>query len=120
MNATVLVYESESETDRKKRVTRRPPMPDAHADVALGDINDVCALIRMSPSWVHNSVSQGEFPSPVIRKPRCTRWRISDVREYIQGLVAKAASDPAAGEVTRAKAKVASAAAKAKREGAPE
>lgn len=90
-------------------------MPDAHADVALGDIHDVCALMRVSPSWVHDKVGRGEFPAPVLRAPRCTRWQIAHVREYIQKIIDKAALDPRTGEATRQLSKRASDGAKAKR-----
>ena len=115
MNASTLVSDPTTKTERKTRATRRPPMPDAHSDVALGDIHDVCALIRMSPSWVHDQVSRGEFPAPVIRAPRCTRWQIAHVREYIFKIIEKAAIDPHAGEATRQLSKRASDGAKAKR-----
>ncbi len=74
---------NEATRDARKRPIVRPPLPDAHADVALADINDLRALIRMSASWIHEEVRHGRFPEPVIREPRCTRWRISDVRAWL-------------------------------------
>lgn len=99
----------------RARPTRRPPLPDAHSDVSLGDIKDVCALIRMSASWVHAEVSAGRFPAPAIRRPRCTRWRIADVRKNILDRCADSAADAETAAFVTARATKASAAAKAKR-----
>ncbi len=65
------------------RKTVRPPLPEAHADVALADINDLEALTRMKRSWLHEAVREGRFPAPVIRGSRCTRWKMSDVRSWL-------------------------------------
>ncbi len=75
------------------RPTRRPPLPEAHADVSLGDINDLRALTRMSASWIHDAVRAGNFPRPVIQVPRCTRWRIADVRAWLMERINKASDD---------------------------
>ena len=115
MNASLLQVHPIPKPEPKERATRRPPMPDAHSDVALADIHDVCALVRMSPSWVHDRVAKGEFPAPVIREPRCTRWQIAHVREHIQKIVNKAAADPRAGDATRQMSKRASDGARSKR-----
>ena len=74
------------------RPTVRPPLPDAHSDVALGDINDLRALTRMSASWIHDAVRDGRFPAPVIREPRCTRWKIADIRGWIIDRVTQSTS----------------------------
>ena len=65
------------------RPTVRPPISQTNGDVALADITDVCALSRMSPSWVWDEVKEGRLPAPVIRLPRCTRWRLADVRAWL-------------------------------------
>lgn len=75
------------------RPTVRPPLPDAHADVSLGDINDLRALTRMSASWIHDAVRDGRFPAPVIRERRCTRWRIADVRKWLVDCAEKSNSN---------------------------
>ena len=100
---------------RKSRSTHRPPLSKAHADVALCDITDVCALLRMSGSWIYAEVSAGRFPAPAIRQPRCSRWRIADVRAYLIERTAGGAFNIQAGAPVTARAIGASAAAKAKR-----
>ena len=84
-----------------------------HADVALADIGDIRSLIRASSSSIHEAVRVGEFPAPVIRKPRFTRWRLADVRAWL--IHQAATEDPVAASRVIAKAKKASLAAQAKR-----
>lgn len=43
----------------------------------------------MSVSWWHEAVRQGRAPAPVIRGPRCTRWRSSDVQSFWEELAEK-------------------------------
>jgi predicted DNA-binding transcriptional regulator AlpA len=88
--ATPPKFELSENAETKSRPSRRPPLSEAHADLALADITDVCALLRMSKSWVHDAIVRGAFPSPVIRKPRCTRWRLADVRAWLEGLSSEA------------------------------
>jgi predicted DNA-binding transcriptional regulator AlpA len=98
---------------KTKSNSARPPLPEAHADVALVDIKDVCALIRMSSSWVHDEVRARRFPQPLRYGPRCTRWTMASIRAW---LVERAAQPQgAAAEQVVARAKKASAAAQAKR-----
>lgn len=106
-----------AKTDPKPtaRPTVRPPLPEAHADVALADITDICALVRMSASWVHNERAAGRFPAPVIREPRCTRWKIADIRAWLIERATQSAADTKTTELVTARAKKASTAAQAKR-----
>jgi predicted DNA-binding transcriptional regulator AlpA len=103
------------EATKKSRPTVRPPLPQAHADLALGDINDVKSIIRMGASWIHEAVRDGRFPPPVIRGSRCTRWKISDVRRWLTDLTQSAAANAEAAKQMTARAKKASDAAQAKR-----
>lgn len=91
------------------------PLPADLADVALLDIRDVCAAMRMSASWVHDEVRAGRFPAPVIRESRCTRWRAADVRQHLIAHASNAATDRRPAELVMARARKASAAAQAKR-----
>ena len=91
------------------------PLPADLADVALLDIKDVCAVVRMSASWVHDATRTHRFPAPVIRKSRCTRWRSGDVRAWLVDRAETVAADAQAGEQVTVRATKASAAAKAKR-----
>lgn len=89
------------------------PLPADLADVAFLDISDVCAAVRMSASWVHDEVRARRFPQPLRFGPRCTRWTVASIRQY---LIERATqSQPEAAELTTARAKKASAAALAKR-----
>jgi predicted DNA-binding transcriptional regulator AlpA len=85
------------------------------ADVALLTADDVSTLVRKSHSWLFDAVRRGVFPAPVIREPRCTRWRASTVRAHLLELFERAENDPANGATTRAKSTKASQAAQAKR-----
>ena len=92
-----------SGTQKKARPTVRPPLPEVHVDVALGDINDVRALVRMSASWVHEQVRLSKFPQPQRYGPRCTRWRIADIRQYLIERAALPQAEAAALAASRAK-----------------
>ena len=100
---------------KKARLTVRPALPDAHADVALGDLKDVCSIIRMGPSWVHAEVAAGRFPQPLRWGPRCTRWPISVVRNWLLERRALAEADTEAATFVKMRAAKASAAAKQER-----
>lgn len=89
------------------------------ADVAFLDINDVCAVARMSASWIHDEVRAGRFPQPMRFGPRCSRWRSSDVRQWLIDRAAAAEADTQAGALLTARAKKASEAAQAKRNSTP-
>ncbi len=82
------------------------------AEVALIDAASSAGVGSMSVSWWHEEVRAGRAPQPVIRKPRCTRWRVSDVRDFWASLVGNGLDG--AGTLM-AVTKKASAAAKAKR-----
>lgn len=76
----------------KPRPTKREPLPGTHEDIALADLRDVRAITRMGSSWIHDRVKAGLFPAPVIREPRCTRWRLSDVRAWVNARIEEAQS----------------------------
>jgi len=69
------------------------PMAADLADVALIAAPEAAAVGRMKPSWWHEKVRAGIAPQPVIRAPRCTRWRLSDVREFWRKFAEQGASD---------------------------
>lgn len=93
--------------------------PSDLADVAFLDIRDVCALARMSASWIHDEVRARRFPQPLRFGPRCTRWRSSDVRRWLVDRAAAAQADTETGALLTARAKKASEAAQLKRNSAP-
>ena len=82
------------------------------ADVALIDGPTAAAVGSMSLSSWHEEVAAGRAPQPVIRQPRCTRWRLADVRAY---WMQRAEQGSGVGAQVIDRAKRASAAAKAKR-----
>ena len=100
--------------EKKRRPTTRPPIPEAHADVALADIGDLVALTRMGRSWIHAAVRRGAFPAPAIREARCTRWRLADIRTWLIDR-ASTGTDPQVAEMLTARAKKAGDAARSKR-----
>lgn len=104
--------------DRKTAVPKpivRPPLVETHADVALADIKDFAALSRMSESWIHDAVRTGLAPAPVIKQPRCTRWRLADIRAWLIKRASPDEQDAALANSVTAQATLASAAARAKR-----
>lgn len=89
-------------------------VPQVLADVSLIDAKACAAVGAMSLSWWHDEVRAGRAPQPVIREPRCTRWRLVDVRRYWEARAANGLDTSAAREVIT-RAKRASEAARAKR-----
>ena len=91
------------------------PLPANLADIALIDASTCAAPGDLSVSWWLEEVRAGRAPQPVVRKPRCTRWRLVDVRAFWVEFAAQGECDIEAGERMTARAKHASAAAQAKR-----
>lgn len=87
--------------------TDLPPVPSALADVALIDGPTAAAAGAMSLSSWHELVRIGEAPQPAIRAPRCTRWRLIDVRQFLIDR-ASVGHNAAGGAEVLAKAKQAS------------
>lgn len=93
-----------------------PVLPAALSDVALINAETAAAVGGMRPSWWYEEVRAGRAPQPAVRKPRCTRWRLCEVREFWLRF-ADQQLDAENGLQTITKAVRASAAAKAKRGG---
>ena len=99
-----------------ERADPRPkPLPADLAAVALINASTCAAPGEMSISWLHEEVRTGRAPAPVIRKQRCTRWRLADVRDFWAKMAEQGAADVQSAADLRARATKASAAAKAKR-----
>ena len=92
-----------------------PALPADLAAVALVDASTCAAPGQMSLSWWYEQVAAGHAPQPVIRGPRCTRWRMADVRNFWLERATQAQTAPEAAEAIVRRAKKASAAAQAKR-----
>jgi predicted DNA-binding transcriptional regulator AlpA len=87
---------------------RPTAIPPALEEVALVNASQIAAAAGQSLSWWYEEVSEGRAPKPVIRGPRCTRWRLSDIREWLIER-AERGSDPAKAERVMSKARTATA-----------
>jgi hypothetical protein len=85
------------------------------AEVALVDDKTAAMVGGMSVTWWRDEVRAGRAPSPVLRQPRCTRWRLVDVRAFWAARGSAPIDDGVVGELS-ARAKKASDAAQAKRQ----
>ena len=90
-------------------------LPADLADVALIDAPTCAAIGDMSISWWHDEVRTGRAPAPAIRKPRCTRWRLIDVRDFWRDTAERATADTRTAALVKAQAAKASAKAQANR-----
>ncbi len=99
----------------KARPKVRLPTPDSLADIALIDAITCAAAGGMGASWWHDRVKSGDAPQPVIRQPRCTRWRLADVRAFWIARAEQSAGKDQTGELLTARATKASRAAVAAR-----
>lgn len=96
------------------RPTVRVPAPPDLQDVALTDARSMAAAGCMSLSAFYDALAAGEVPPPVIRAPRCTRWRLTDAREWLRQR-AERGSDPAEAAKVQRAARLGAEAAAAKR-----
>lgn len=84
-------------------------------DVALVGADKAAAFGDMSVSWWNGQVATGRAPAPVVRRPRCTRWRLADVVVFWREFAETGAADAASAERVAAQARRAREAAKVKR-----
>lgn len=89
------------------------------AEVALIDAQACAAAGAMSVSWWHAEVAAGRAPQPVIRRPRCTRWRLSEVHSFWVKFAENGRKDTESAEKLLATTNRASRAARAKRAASP-
>ena len=89
-------------------------IPPSLEEVALVDATQIAAAARRSLSWWYEEVSQGRAPKPVIRGPRCTRWRLADIRQWLIEQ-AESGGDPGKADRLLSTTRKASAQAQAKR-----
>lgn len=99
--------------------TETKPSPQALpadlAAVALIDAATCAAAGGMSVSWWHDEVRAGRAPAPAIRKPRCTRWRLSAVQTFWVKFAEQGSEDSLSAQAAQDRARKASQAAQAKR-----
>ena len=50
-------------------------------------LRDVARITKLCNSSVYNKIRQGTFPRPLELGPGCVRWRTSDVRGWLNGLL---------------------------------
>lgn len=100
---------------KKFRPKVRLPTPEALADVALIDATTCAATGSMGKSWWHDEVKAGRAPQPVIREPRCTRWKLCEVRQFWQDRAERGAANTQSAELLKARATKASHEARAMR-----
>jgi predicted DNA-binding transcriptional regulator AlpA len=89
------VTEAPKKAEKVPRPVVRRPTPPELADVALIDGPSIAAAGCMALSVFHDLVRTGDAPQPVLRGPRCTRWRLVEAREWLKQR-AERGSDPAA------------------------
>lgn len=68
---------------RQSTATQQVPIPTGLIDFAYIGGAACAAAGAMSVSQWHALVKEEKAPQPVIRKPRFTRWLLSDVREWL-------------------------------------
>ncbi len=92
-----------------------PSIPSDLEDVALVDASTSAAVGHMRSGWWYEKVRAGIAPQPVIRAPRCTRWRLSDVREFWRKYAEQTTESTATAALVQSRAEKASARARALR-----
>jgi prophage regulatory protein len=68
-----------------KRRTAPQPLSAIEIDDAQLRMDTVCAVTGLSPATIYRKVRTGEFPAPVRRGSRCSRWPARAVREWLAG-----------------------------------
>jgi predicted DNA-binding transcriptional regulator AlpA len=73
-------------------------------EVALLSLDDVCATASISRSYFLAEVAAGRGPTPLRFGVRCTRYRMTDVRDWLAARIEAAASDVATTEAVMQRA----------------
>jgi predicted DNA-binding transcriptional regulator AlpA len=71
------------------RKSELPAVPPELADVALLDGPAIAAAARISISKFHQLVRDGHAPLPAIRQPRYSRWRLAEVRQWLEEMTVR-------------------------------
>ena len=74
-------------------------IPSALVDVAFIDSASIIAAAAISKSTWLELVRNGKAPQPVIRGPRCTRWKLSDIRDWLRQRAERGAAAEGTGSV---------------------
>lgn len=51
--------------------------------VRLGDIRDAVRIAGISKSEIHRRVADGTFPKPIRFAPRCTRYPLHEIEQWV-------------------------------------
>lgn len=65
---------------KKNRLAEQLALFNSLPDTALVALPIVCALRGRSPASIWRDVKAGRCPAPVSAGPRCTRWRVGDLK----------------------------------------
>lgn len=77
-----------------KHAPHKPqPLSVAENPDALLQIHTVAALAGLGRSTIYRLVSEGEFPQPIKRGTRCTRFRAGDVTNWLKAQAALCTSE---------------------------
>ena len=52
----------------------------------LGKIKAVTEKVSLSRSYIYSLIRKGDFPAPIKPTPHCSRWRLSEINEWIDSL----------------------------------
>lgn len=65
--------------------SKRPPIPADIEGAALVDIKTVRSLCGFTSSTpIYDRLREKTFPEPIRLSKRCTRWRLRDVRAWLE------------------------------------
>ena len=67
-------------------MAKKAIVPSTLADDALMDLSGLKAATCMEKSFLYNEMAKGRLARPLKLSPRAARWRVSDVRRYLQTL----------------------------------
>lgn len=68
----------------RPRAPAKQPLHVAQVADALLRLSTVLALTALSKTTVYALLARREFPQPIRRGNRCTRWRSADVTAWLQ------------------------------------
>jgi prophage regulatory protein len=76
-------YQS-ARTQSARRAPSLQPLHAAQLADALLRLPTVQAIVGLSKTTIYMLVARGDFPQPIRRGSRCTRWRSADVTAWLQ------------------------------------
>ena len=55
-------------------------------EIGFVRLPQILAVIPVGPTTWWEGVKTGRYPQPVKLSPRCTAWRVEEIREFISGM----------------------------------